>query len=91
VVDTARRVAPHVRVLMRTRYVGERAALLRVGATDVVAEEAESGIEVLARLLRWLELPTAIIDRRLDELSIAMQREDPNRSLRPGREDENKS
>ena len=43
VVDTARRVAPHVPVLMRTRYVGERAELLRKGATDVVAEPAHSG------------------------------------------------
>jgi CPA2 family monovalent cation:H+ antiporter-2 len=91
VVDTARRVAPHVRVLMRTRYVGERAALLRVGATDVVAEEAESGIEVLARLLRWLELPAPMIDLRLGELSIAMQRDDPNRSLRPATGEEPKS
>jgi monovalent cation:H+ antiporter-2, CPA2 family len=82
VIDTARRVAPHVHVLMRTRFVGEREALLRVGATDVVAEEAESGIEVLARLLRWLDVPRETIDRRLDEWSIAMQREDPNRSMR---------
>jgi CPA2 family monovalent cation:H+ antiporter-2 len=76
VVDTAKRVAPNVPVLMRTRYVGERAALLHAGVSDVVAEEAESGIEVLARLLHRLEMPRGLIDARLGELSAAMQRED---------------
>jgi len=62
VVDTARRVAPHVPILMRTRYVLERPALLAMGARDVVAEEVEGGVEVMARLLRWLEAPRNVID-----------------------------
>lgn len=65
VTDTARRVAPHVPVLIRTRYLAEREALLRVGAHDVVAEEVESAVEVIARMLRRLETPRNIINDRL--------------------------
>lgn len=65
VVTTARRVAPQARILMRTRYMTEKPALLAVGATDVVAEEVEGGVEILARLLRWLEVPRNLIDGRV--------------------------
>jgi CPA2 family monovalent cation:H+ antiporter-2 len=65
VVDTARREAPDTPILMRTHYLGECAELLKVGATDVVAEEVEAGMEVLARLLRWCDLPRNVIDKQL--------------------------
>lgn len=65
VVDTARRVAPEVPVLMRTRYLRERTELLALGASDVVAEEVEGAIELLWRLLRVLEVPRDVIDERL--------------------------
>ncbi len=67
VVDTAKRVAPEVPVLMRARYLLEKSYLLQMGATDVVAEEVEGGVEILARLLRWLEVPRNVIDDRVDE------------------------
>lgn len=57
VVDTARRVAPEVPILMRTRYLLEAPGLLRLGARDVVAEEVEGAIEVIARMLRVIEMP----------------------------------
>jgi CPA2 family monovalent cation:H+ antiporter-2 len=65
IVDTLRRVAPTVPVLMRTRYLGERPALLAVGAKDVVAEEVEGAVEVIARLLRAVEIPRNVIDARI--------------------------
>jgi len=67
VVDTAKRVAPEVPILMRAHYLLEKQALLKMGATDVVAEEVEGGVEILARLLRWLEVPRNEIDDRVDE------------------------
>ena len=57
VTDSARRIAPGVPILTRARYLGERDYLLRIGATDVVAEEVEGGVEMLARLLRRLTVP----------------------------------
>ncbi len=65
VVDTARRVSPKTAILMRTHYLGECAELMKVGATDVVAEEVEAALEVLARLLRWCDVPRNLIDRAL--------------------------
>ncbi|TKC97151.1 cation:proton antiporter [Polyangium fumosum] len=73
VVDTAKRVAPDVPILMRAHYLLEKPALLRMGATDVVAEEVEGGVEILARLLRWLDVPRNVIDDRVDEARATTQ------------------
>jgi monovalent cation:H+ antiporter-2, CPA2 family len=64
-VDTVRRVAPNVPVLMRTRYLLEREPLFDLGARDVVAEEVEGAVEVLARMMRWIEVPKNVIDERI--------------------------
>ncbi|HYP87163.1 MAG TPA: cation:proton antiporter [Polyangiaceae bacterium] len=68
VVDMMRRVAPHVPVLMRTRYLAEREGLLKIGARDVVAEEVEGAVEVIARLLRALELPRNVIESTIQTI-----------------------
>lgn len=65
VVDTLRRIAPNVPVLMRTRYLAEREGLLKMGARDVVAEEVEGAVEVIARLLRSIEVPRNVIDETI--------------------------
>jgi CPA2 family monovalent cation:H+ antiporter-2 len=65
VVDTVKRVAPGVPVLMRTRYLGERAGLLRLGARDVVAEEVEGAVEIISRMLRGIDIPRNVIDDRI--------------------------
>jgi CPA2 family monovalent cation:H+ antiporter-2 len=68
VVDMMRRVAPNVPVLMRTRYLAEREGLLKMGARDVVAEEVEGAVEVIARLLRAIELPRNVIDETIQAI-----------------------
>lgn len=73
VVTTAARVAPKVPVLLRAKYLKERSELLALGAQDVVAEEVEGGIEMLSRVLRWLETPRNVIERRLREARDATQ------------------
>jgi CPA2 family monovalent cation:H+ antiporter-2 len=73
VVDTARRMAPQVPVLTRARYLSEREYLLKIGATDVVAEELEAGVEILARLLRLLTVPRNVIESCLHEAREATQ------------------
>ena len=73
VVATAARVAPKVPVLLRSRYLKEKAGLLALGAQDVVAEEVEGGIEMLVRVLRWLETPRNVIEKRLREARDATQ------------------
>ncbi len=65
VVDTAKRLAPDLPILMRTRYLLERDALFAMGARDVVAEEVEGAVEIIARMLRWVEIPRNVIDDKL--------------------------
>jgi CPA2 family monovalent cation:H+ antiporter-2 len=73
VVDTAKRVAPDVPILMRAHYLGERGALLKLGARDVVAEEVEGAVEIIARLLRWADVPRNVIDDRIRDARAGTQ------------------
>ena len=73
VLDTARRLAPKVPILLRARYLDEKEGLMAMGATDVVAEEVEGSVEVAARLLRWCDVPRNQIDARLREVREATQ------------------
>ncbi|MDC0744083.1 cation:proton antiporter domain-containing protein [Polyangium mundeleinium] len=81
VVDTAKRVAKDVPILMRARYMLEKEPLLSMGATDVVAEEVEGGVEILARLLRWLEIPRNVIEERIDEVRASTQTTERSHTL----------
>lgn len=65
VVDTLRRFAPEVPVIVRTRYLLDRERLVALGAREVVAEEVEGTVEVGARLLRFVGAPRNVIDERL--------------------------
>ncbi len=76
VVDTVHRVAPAIPVIIRTRYLAERSTLTKLGATDVVAEEVEASVEVIARLLRRLDVPRNLIDSRIREAREALQTSD---------------
>ncbi|MBL8910342.1 MAG: cation:proton antiporter [Archangium sp.] len=73
VVDTVKRVAPNVPMLMRAHYLTEREPLMALGARDVVAEEVEGAVEIIARTLRVLETPRNVIDDRLREVRGATQ------------------
>lgn len=81
VVDTARRVAPDVPILMRTRYLLERDGLMKMGARDVVAEEVEGAMEVISRMLRWVETPRNVIDARLHDVRVETQTSDRTRTI----------
>jgi CPA2 family monovalent cation:H+ antiporter-2 len=68
VVDMLRRAAPHVPILMRTHYLAEREGLMKMGARDVVAEEVEGAVEVIARLLRIVEVPRNVIEESIQAI-----------------------
>jgi CPA2 family monovalent cation:H+ antiporter-2 len=67
VVYTVRRRAPSLPILVRTHYTAEGERLEKLGATEVIAEEVESGVEILARVLRRMEVPRNVIDERVSE------------------------
>lgn len=76
VVDTVRREAPNVSILMRTRYLVERQALVKLGAHDVVAEEVEGAVEIISRMLRTIEVPRNVIDERIRSVRSETQTSD---------------
>jgi len=68
VVEAAHRTAPKVPIILRTHYLSDRRQLLALGATEIVAEELEAGVEVVARVLTRLDVPRAAIDEWLVEV-----------------------
>jgi monovalent cation:H+ antiporter-2, CPA2 family len=81
VVATARRVAPGVSILMRTRYLLEREGLLALGADDVVAEEVEGTVEIIARMLRAMETPRNVIEKRIQAVRSETQTSERKQTL----------
>jgi CPA2 family monovalent cation:H+ antiporter-2 len=81
IVDMLRRVAPHVPVLVRTHYLAQRQGLLTIGARDVVAEEIEGAVEVIARLLRAIELPRNVIESSLHAVRAETQTSERKQTL----------
>jgi monovalent cation:H+ antiporter-2, CPA2 family len=81
IVDMLRRIAPNVPVLMRTRYLAEREGLMKMGASDVVAEEVEGAVEVIARLLRSIEVPRNVIDAGIQSIRSDTQTSERKQTL----------
>jgi monovalent cation:H+ antiporter-2, CPA2 family len=77
-IDAVRRVAPEIPILVRARFLVERDTLIKAGATDVVIGELEAAVEILARVLRLMQIPRNMIDREL-----ALVRDKTQQSTRP--------
>lgn len=65
-VAMAHAMAPHLPIIVRTRYRSEAEQLQRLGATVAVAEELEASLEVLAQLLARLHVAGNVIEALLD-------------------------
>jgi CPA2 family monovalent cation:H+ antiporter-2 len=50
-VAAARRLAPGLHILVRTRYLGDMPTLFEAGASEIVPAEIEAAVEVAARVL----------------------------------------
>lgn len=66
VVASARALAPHVTVMVRSRYAAHARDLRSEGASEVVAEEAECGIAMVERTLSVLGRSEAEIEIAVD-------------------------
>jgi CPA2 family monovalent cation:H+ antiporter-2 len=71
VVSAARRLAPEVTILARTRYVREVEPLEKLGADQVIPEEFETSIELTARVLRLYGASEAMVHRERQALRAA--------------------
>lgn len=63
----ARKLAPQVPILVRCRRRVDEARLVEGGATEVVCEGVEAGIELLARVLRRRGAPMNVIGPLVEE------------------------
>jgi CPA2 family monovalent cation:H+ antiporter-2 len=73
VIEATRRVTTEVPVFVRSHFLAERENLIALGATDVITEEVEAGMEVLALVLRRLAVPRNVIQDQLEQARAATQ------------------
>ncbi|MFI5118993.1 MAG: cation:proton antiporter [Thermoanaerobaculia bacterium] len=87
VVRLARMHNPDVRVIVRTRYVKEVEALRALGADEVIPEEFETSIELVARVLRLLHVPGNVVATQIRVLRDEAYRRlrDPQTRVESGR------
>ena len=64
----ARQLNPAIHIIVRTRYLLEVEPLLRLGVNEVIPEEFETSVEILARVLRTLLVPHDEIERCVAEI-----------------------
>jgi CPA2 family monovalent cation:H+ antiporter-2 len=57
IIHTARKLAPDLHILARTRHVRTSRYLLELGADEIVSEEFEAALEIFSRALKQYQLP----------------------------------
>ena len=73
VIEATRQVTTEVPVFVRSHFLAERDNLIKLGATDVITEEVEAGMEVLALVLRKLAVPRNVIDEQVEQARATTQ------------------
>ncbi|MCI0342260.1 MAG: cation:proton antiporter [Planctomycetales bacterium] len=68
---TARDLSDRVMILVRTKFVSEVKELYSLGATEVVEEERETALEILARSLRAFAIPKDVVGREIQQIRAA--------------------
>ncbi len=66
-IAAVRQCAPEQHITIRTRYFEDVGELKRIGADDVVVEEFENAVELMARVLRRFDTPRNVIAARIAE------------------------
>jgi CPA2 family monovalent cation:H+ antiporter-2 len=64
-VRIARKLNPHIFILVRTRYAAEVDELYRIGADQVIPEEFETSVEIFSRVLHEYHIPSNIIANQI--------------------------
>lgn len=88
VVETAKRLNPGIYVISRTRFLTQSESLFDLGADEVVPEDYEASVEVVARVLSRYLVPRDDVDRFLAGLRTdhyrmlrSMSQEDPTMGM----------
>lgn len=62
-VQVARQESAAIHIIVRTRYVNDIEHLLAIGANEVIPEEFETSLEILARTLHEYQVPRRTVDQ----------------------------
>ncbi|MDR3177061.1 MAG: cation:proton antiporter [Desulfovibrio sp.] len=86
ITEAARHLAPGLHIIVRTHFLAGAEALRDLGASDVIPEEFEAGIEIFTRVLARYLVPRADIEQfvreiRSENYSMARQLHLPGSSL----------
>lgn len=67
-VETARSLNSEIVILARNKYLAEIDELCNLGATEVISEEFEASIELLARILRVYHMPRQAVAQEIKSI-----------------------
>ena len=68
ITEVARHLNSNIHIMVRTRFMGEVAALKDLGASDVIPEEFETSIEIFTRVLSRYLVPRGEIEHFIHEV-----------------------
>ncbi len=68
IVATARKLNPHVHIIVRTRFTGDLKYLYELGADEVIPEDFETSVEIFSRVLIKYLVPHDEIEKLIDGL-----------------------
>lgn len=68
IIVLARRLNPHIHIIVRARFVGDMKELLELGANEVIPEEYETSIEIFARVLHYYGVPRSDIEAMIESI-----------------------
>ncbi len=68
IVQLARHVNPSIHIVVRTRYLRERAELQELGADEIVPEEFETSIEISRLVLHSFQIPKEVVLEKAEQI-----------------------
>jgi CPA2 family monovalent cation:H+ antiporter-2 len=68
IVQIARKEAPSIHIIVRTKYIAEVDDLIKLGANEVIPEEFETSIEIFSRVLHHYHVPRNVITEHIENI-----------------------
>ncbi len=68
IVQIARKEAPSIHIIVRTKYIAEVDDLIKLGANEVIPEEFETSIEIFSRVLHHYHVPRNVIAEHIENI-----------------------
>ena len=63
ITQVARRMSPHIHIIIRSRFVNDMQDLFKLGADEVIPEEFETSVEIFTRVLAKYLIPREEIEK----------------------------